>query len=246
MKRTKALRRQTMRRIRVIGLAVVAVFAVSVVASATAMAVDNPVLVHSNGAAATNLPVTGKDTKTSLLQSAAGSKVECESAESIATLNTTLTGTGKTSGIANVTFKSCKSAAGKCSNTSTAGEITGTVATLLVWIGKESNKTVGVLVSPSGEPGSGTLLSFKCAGVLTDVEGAFITLTSRKLGEVFTTVNLIGKEKSGVQEDRTYTENGIEQEANLCTSSGGEAFATAGEELDDEEAYTTSVKVIED
>jgi hypothetical protein len=245
MKRTIAFRRQMARRTRMIGLAVVAVLIVSVVASAAAVAARNPVLVLPNGSAATNLAVTGSDTGISVLQSAATGhpKVECESALSVATVNTTLAGNGKTSGTANVTFKKCKSAAGKCKNTATEGEITGTVSTLLVWVGKETNKSVGVLVSISGE--SGTLLSFKCAGVLTDVEGAFVALTSKKLNETFTTAKLIGKEQSGVQQDQTYTENGAEAETGLCSSTGGEAFATAGEELEDEESYATSVKVIE-
>jgi hypothetical protein len=240
-----------MTHIRMFVMAMVAVFAVSVAASATAVAAENPVLVNSAGGPVTNLAVSGKDSATSFLQPTAvgAPKVECASETSSGTVSTTTSGTGMTSGTATVTFSKCKTAAGKCANKGTE-EITGTVSTLLVWVGKESSKTVGVLVSIlpyRGNPGSGTnqLLSFKCSGVLSDVEGSFIALTNRKLNEPFTTASLIAKQTAGVQEDQKYTENGIEGTNSLYSNAGGGAFGTSAENIENEETYTTSVKIIE-
>jgi hypothetical protein len=224
-----------MTRIKMIGLAIVAVFAVMAVASASALAVENPVLVNSSGSAATNVSVTGKQTGTSVptLQTTApgAAQVECASSESSATLNTSLAGTGMTSGNGTVTFKKCKTAAGKCANKGTE-EITGTVSILLVWVGKESNKTVGILISIlpfTGSPGSQNgLLSFKCSGVLVDVQGSFIALTNKALNVLSTTALLIAKATNGSQQDLTYTENGVTGTNPLYSNSGGGAFAKAG------------------
>jgi hypothetical protein len=58
------------------------------------------------------------------------------------TLSTKLEGPGMTSGSGTVKFTGCKTAAGGCENTGAAGskEITGTVSSLLVWVGKESGR----------------------------------------------------------------------------------------------------------
>jgi hypothetical protein len=240
-----------MTRIKMIGLAIMAVFAVLAVASASAVAAENPVLVNSAGGAVTNVSVKGTDPTVSRLKPTATgtATVECASEESATTLTTTLAGTGMTSGTSKVTFKKCKTAAGKCANTGTE-EITGTVSVLLVWVGKESEKKPGILVSIlpyRGNPGSGTnqLLSFKCSGALVDVEGSFIALTSSALNELSTTSKLIAKQKEGVQEDQKYTENGVEGTNSLYSNQGGGPFGPAGEEVETEETYTTSVKIIE-
>jgi hypothetical protein len=238
-------------RIKMIGLAIMAVFAVLAVASASAIAAENPVLVNSAGGAVTNLAVSGKDSATNFLQPTAvgAPEWECASEESATTLTTTTTGTGMTSGTSKVTFKKCKTAAGKCANKGTE-EITGTLSLLLVWVGKESEKKPGLLLSIlpyRGNPGSGTnqLLSFKCSGVLGDVEGSYIALTSGSLNELFTTARLIAKQKDGVQEEQNYTENGKEGTNSLYGNAGGGAFGPDAEELESEETYSTSVKIIE-
>jgi hypothetical protein len=240
-----------MTQIRMFVLAIVAVFAVSVAASATAVAAENPVLVNSAGGAVTNLGVSGSAGLSFLQPTTSGApKVECATETSSGTVSTTTSGTGMTSGTATVTFSKCKTAAGKCANKGTE-EITGTVSTLLVWVGKESEKKPGILVSIlpySGNPGSGKnqLLSFKCSGVLSDVEGSFIALTNKALGEAFTKGKLIAKESSsGVQEDQKYTENGKEGTNSLYSNAGGGAFGPSAEEIENEETYTTSVKIIE-
>lgn len=249
-----------MTRIRMVGLAVVAVCAVMAVAAASASALnnENPVLVKSNGEAATNVSVTGKATGTSFLRSTiSGSPtIECESETSKGTLSSTLTGNGMTNGSGTVTFEKCKSAAGKCTNGATAGEIVNTVSILLVWEGKENSKTLAVLISIlpfsglPGAPGNNTV-SFLCSGKLIDVQGSFIALTNVKVNELFTNLTLIAKEKSGVsgkgiQEDLTYTENGASTTNSLWVKEEGVAsYVSGGEEVTNEETYSTSVKVIE-
>lgn len=238
-----------MKRIKMTGLALTAVFALAAIASATAMAAENPVLVTSSGAAV-NTVVTSKSKTGTIptLQSVGGLKVECESETDTGTVVTTLSGTGMTNGTAKVTFKGCASGAGTCQNAASE-EITGTVSTLLVWVGKESEKKPGILVSILPYTGAGrgknALLSFKCGGSLVDVEGSFIALTSKALNETFTTATLIAKQSGGVQEDRKYTENGVEGTNNLFSSSAGAAFSESGEGIESEETYKQSVKIIE-
>lgn len=240
-----------MTRIKMIGLAIMAVFAVFAIAATSATAAKNPVLVNSKGEAGT-FHVSGKAGLSFLESSVEGTpRIECASEASTATLTTTLEGDGMTSGTSKVTFAKCKTSAGKCSNAG-EGEITGTVSVLLVWVGKETNKTVGVLISIlpyTGKPGSQNgLLSFVCSGELSDVQGSFIALTNKKvLGAVFTTATLEAREKGkGKQEDKTYTENGIEGTNSLYSKTGlTGAPAEASETVENEETYTTSVKVIE-
>jgi hypothetical protein len=244
-----------MTRIRMVGLAVVAVFAVMAVAAASAMALnnENPVLVNSSGGAVSGVSVTGKFTGTSFLRSALALSptIECSSEESVGTLSTKTEGNGMTNGTGSVKFKGCKSAAGKCTNGATAGEINNTVSILLVWEGKENTKTLAVLISIlpfSGSPGAtgNNQVSFLCSGTLVDVQGSFIALTNVKVNELFTTSVLKAKERSkGVQEDLTYTENGASTTNTLWTREGTGAFVTGGEETEPTETYSTSVKVIE-
>jgi hypothetical protein len=248
-----------MTRIRMIGLAVVAACAVMAVAAASAMALnnENPVLVNSSGGAVSGISVTGKFTGTSFLRSSLSLSgiIECKTEESVGTLSTTLTGNGMTNGTGSVKFTGCKTGSGKCTNGATAGEINNTVSILLVWEGKENTKTLAVLISIlpfAGLPGvpGNNQVSYLCSGTLIDVQGSFIALTNRKVNELFTTLTLIAKEKSGaggkgIQEDLTYTENGVSTTNTLWTREGNGAFVTTARETEPTETYSTSVKVIE-
>jgi hypothetical protein len=243
-----------MTRIKMIGLVVVAVCAVMAVAAASAMAAKNPVLVYSNGTAATNVSTKGVEVAGGIptLQTTAvgGAQFECSTLSSVGTLNTTLEGDGKTSGAGTLTFTKCKTAAGECENKGAGTkEITGTVSILLVWVGKESNKTIGLLFSIlpfSGTPGSQNgLLSYVCSGALIDVQGSFIALTKTKIGELSTSGSVVAKATEANQEDLTYTRNGVEGTNTLYSNSAGGAFAKAGAEIETEETYSTSVKVVE-
>jgi hypothetical protein len=247
---------QTMTRIKIVGLAVLAACAVMAVAAASAMAAENPVLVKSNGEAVTNVTATGASvagTVSTLQTTAVGAgKVECTKGEtSRATVSTRAEGTGMTSGTATVTFTGCKTAAGSCENTGPAGskEITGTVSMLLVWVGKEANKTIGLLFSTlpyTGSPGSQNgLLSSICSGELVDIQGSFIALTKTKIGEASTHGSVIAKSTGGRQEDLTYTENGVTGTNTIYSNQNHGAFSAAGEEIETEETYSTIVKVIE-
>jgi hypothetical protein len=239
-----------MTRIRMVWLSVLAVCAAAAITAAAASAFTNPILVKSNGEAVTNVSVTSKSAAASIptLQRVGGGKVECAAETDTAKLSTS---GGMTSGTATVKFTGCTGAAGNCQNTATTGEITGTVSVLLVWVGKESNKTIGLLISIlpySGSPGSQNgLLSYRCgtAKVLADRQGSFIALTNKKLNELFTTGKLIATQAGGVQKDLKYTENGVEGTNTLYANEAGGTFEQTGEELESEETYSTSVKVVE-
>jgi hypothetical protein len=244
----------TMTRIRMVGLALSAVFAVMIIASASALAAENPVLVNKSGAAfngtVTSEQVTG--TEPTLQTTATGAaQIECTTEKDKATFTTTKTGTGMTTGVAKVTFTGCKiPVTGKCENTATTGEITGTVSTLLVWIKKESEKKPGILISILPYTGAGrglnALLSFTCATQLVDVEGSFIAKSSREaLNEKFTTATLIAKSSSGKQELTEYTENGTEGTNTLFSNQNKGPFAKAGEGIESAETYSEEVEIAE-
>jgi hypothetical protein len=243
-----------MRLIRIFGLTVIVVLAVVARSSTVALASENPVLVTAGGGVVTNLDVTSKNASGSepALQTTGGEKVACKGETDSGKVTTTKAGEGMTSGTATWTFTGCESAAGKCKNTNTSGEITGTVSILLVWIGKESEKEPGILVSILPFTGAGrglnALLSFVCGSALrkTNVEGAFIALTSSTLnGAASTKSALIATQTTGAQKDKKYTENGKEALVNLFSSWNGGAFEESGVELESEEAYAESVHIVE-
>jgi hypothetical protein len=239
----------TMTRIRIVGLAVVAVLAVMIATSASALA-ENPILVNSSGkefnGTATSKNVSGS---TPTLQTTApgAAQVECKAEKDNATFTTTKTGEGMTNGLAKVTFTSCKTAAGKCENTATEGEITGTVSVLLVWVGKESTQKPGILVSILPYTGAGrglnALLSFTCSSQLVDVEGSFIAEAKQGLNVLSTSGTLVAKATTGAQEFTEYTENGKTGTNTLFSNQNHGAFAKAGEGVESEETFSESVEI---
>jgi|ERR1700677_3702631 len=241
-----------MTRIRIIGLALGVVFAVMVVASASALAAENPILVNSSGVAF-NGTVTGESKAgfvPTLQTTATGAaQIECTASKGKGTVTTTKTGTGMTSGVGTVTFTGCKTAAGKCGNTATTGEITGTVSTLLVWVGKESAKKPGVLTSilpfTGANRGQNALLSFTCSSELVDVEGAFIAASSRALNEKFTTAIGVANATEGKQELTEYTENGKEGTNTLYSNQNHGAFSKAGESGEGLGTFSEEVEITE-
>jgi hypothetical protein len=242
-----------MTRVRLAGLTLVATFAIIAIATAPAYASKNPTLVNSKGEAVKTV-FTSKSTAGSapvLQPSEGGSKVECNTETSSGSISSSTVGELRTSGTANVIFTGCTSVAGKCKNTSTAGEIKSTVSLLLVWIGKESSKTVGELLAIlplSKKPGNGEggKLKFECATTKVEVEGSFVAPVKQKLEESTTIITLLAKQKEGAQEFTKYTVNGAEGTDSLYSNSNGSAFAKAGEEVTDEAAYKESVKLDED
>jgi len=154
-----------------------------------------------------------------------------------------------TNGVTKVTFSGCKTAAGKCENTATAGEITGTFSTLLVWIKKESEKKPGVLLSILPYTGAGrglnALLSFLCSSQLVDVEGSFIAKGRETLNTKFTTATLIAKATEGKQQLTEYTENGKEGTNTVFSNQNHGPFAKAGWVLESNETYNEEVEITE-
>jgi hypothetical protein len=242
----------TMTRIRMVGLALCAVFAVMIVASASALAAENPILVNSTGGAFNGTATSSSGSaKIPTLQTTAtgAAQVECVAEKDNTTFTTTKTGTGMTSGPSKVTFTGCKTAGGKCKNTATEGEITGTVSVLLVWIGKESAKKPGVLISILPYTGAGrglnALLSFTCSSQLVDVEGSFIATGEKELNKTFTTATLIANSTEGSQELTEYTENGKEGTNTLFSNQNHGPFSKAGESIESNETYSEEVEITE-
>src|ERR1700677_86069 len=235
----------TMTRIRMVGLALCAVFAVMIVASASALAAENPILVNSSGAAfnGTATSSSAGTEKIPTLQTTAegAAQVECSAEADKTTFTTTKTGTGMTNGVSKVTFTGCKTAGGKCKNTATEGEITGTVSVLLVWIKKASELKPGILISILPYTGAGrglnALLSFTCSSQLVDVEGSFISRGHETLNTKFQTAKLAAKSTEGKQELTEYEENGIPGTNTLFSNQNHGPFAKAGEQIESNETY---------
>jgi hypothetical protein len=240
-----------MTRIKIIPLALSTVFVVVALASATARASENPVLVTSTGAAFNGTVSAKSLTGTTLSGTGAGdAQIECATDSGSGTVVTTKTGEGRTSGTGTDTLTGCKTAAGKCQNTSKSGEITGTISVTLVWLGKESEKKPGILTSIltlSSSPGNGkgALLSFLCSSELVDNEGAFLASLSRELNEKFTTIGVTAKQSGGIQDDKEYTENGKTGTDTLFTSVNHGAFDASGREGEGEATYSESVEMTE-
>jgi hypothetical protein len=150
-----------MKRIRIIGLALVAMFAMSAVASATASAAL-PELVNSSGVELVKKNFTIKS-GAGKLESTLGT-VECSSD----------TGSGKVTGLktdeATVTFKGCKLAGTSttCQSGAEAGVIvTNALKSEVVYIKSTEPKEVGVKITPVG-----TLLAkFSCGTLTFEVSG---------------------------------------------------------------------------
>jgi hypothetical protein len=231
----------------IVGTVAVLVLAVMIATSPSALA-ENPILINGSGAAF-NGTATSKNVSESIptLQATApgAAQLECSAEKDNATFTTTKTGEGMTNGVAKVTFTGCKTAAGKCENSATTGEITGTFSTLLVWIGAASGKKPGILVSILPYTGAGrglnALLSFTCSSQLVDVEGSFIA--EANLTGLSTSGTLVAKATEGKQEFTEYTENAKTGTNTVFSNQNHGAFAKAGWEIDSEETYSESVEI---
>jgi len=230
-------------------VALVAVFAISAVAVASASAYTNPILVNSKGEHASKVKFTGRSKAGNWdqpIQTPGGSKWQCEGGEtSTGELSTTGTGTvAVTSGTETVIYTGCEG----CVNTKKAGEIEGKFSLSAVWLDKESEERPGMRVSiptMSEKPGNGKggKWVFKCWGSAEEVEGAFVAQLSRKLNETFTTTVLRASKTEGVQVYKKYAEEGKEAESFLYSNLAGGAFSESATGLEEEQTYGEKVKV---
>jgi hypothetical protein len=232
-----------------------AMLALSAVATASASAYTNPILVNSKGKDVSKLKFTGvseaRPFPVVISRANISGAAECKKETTTGEVSTTGTGTAATtSGTATAIFTDCHLASlGKCTSSGkAAGEIESKVSLSLVWLDKESEEKPGVresIVPMSAKPGNGegAKLDFTCFGVSFDTEGAFIASLSRQLNEEFTETVLTAKQAHAKQEYTKYTEEGKEGENNLFSSWGGAEFEEAAAQLEEEQqTYGEKVK----
>jgi hypothetical protein len=208
-----------MRQLRILGLALMTVFALGVAISATASAEELGIL--PEGTAAEPLTVDGTAGK-GVLETLGKSKVECASAELLTTW------TSHTLGLFHLHFKGCKSSGVGCSTAGDAKEVILALGTVhLVFDKITEGLGAGVLLLlEEVHMTCGELIK-----VLILVRGSILCLatpinTLIKEGEV------ICKQTGGDQAERSYwtSETGTEEKATLETSINGGAFEISGDE----------------
>jgi hypothetical protein len=153
-----------MGRSRIIGLAVVAMFIMSAVATASASAA----LPEWGFAAAATTTFTSK-AGAGTLESTSGTKVKCTSNTATGTLEKP-----KAVKKVTVTYKGCKEGSNECKTTGSAKEeiVTGPIEGTLIYAGAGSTKASELL---KHESGGGTFVEFKCgAGLTVKVTGEII------------------------------------------------------------------------
>jgi hypothetical protein len=230
-------------------LTLVAVCVMSVVGTATASAYTNPILVNEKGEAVSttftskaNNVGRGEEAIT-IVPTGETVGIDCEESGT-GTIKTTGTGTArKTSGESSVKFTDCSSPLGGVCSTKgdKAGEITTTVSFSLVWLGKESEKKPGILMS-SGPEGK---LKITCSGQAVEVTGWFVSRSRRALGTAFTTDGFEAKETGGVQEEKKYTEEGKEAANNIWWGFEEKKTNEMGVATENELTFKEKVKIVE-
>jgi len=245
-----------MTRIRMVGLALVAVFAVAAVASASASAFTNPILLNAKGESVkttfTSASVAGTEPTLNVV---GGAKVTCTGETSAGSVETTGTGVPRmTLGTSNVTFKGCQSGSNNCNSTGAAvGEIKNSVSVLLVWVGTEANKTVGVLLSIlplSANPGNGAgaKVTFECgAAAKVEVEGSFCAPVKPGIGVSGATITLQATQSAnGVQSTQSCEDNGVvKTKEHLWSKLATETtFKEASEVVEDVQTYKEKVEAV--
>jgi hypothetical protein len=236
-------------------LVLVAVFAMSAVTAVGASAYTNPILENAKGEHVSKVKFTGLSEAGGIaapFRTVGGEKWECVGETATGELSTTGTGAAATtSGTVTRIFTGCESGLGNYTSPGRkVGEIEEKFSLSLMWAGKESEETPGwqaSIASMSEKPGNGkgAKITWTCgvSKIKTEIEGAFISSTNKKLNEAFTKGTLVANQSNGVQQDKKYTEEGKEGENALFGSEGGGAFAEGATELQEEQAYGESVKI---
>jgi len=213
-----------MKRIRIIGLALVAVFAISAIASATASAAK-PEFVFA-GIKKGLKAKSGSAT----LETASKEKVTCTSSSNGGEIEGG-NGSKKVTGII-VKFKGCKSSGFACSTSGAASEeiITNSLSGELGYI-KAAEKTVGLDLLPTG---GGEFVEFNCAGgiVKVKVKGSVIgqiTPVNKKVttAEHFTLTFTQSGGKQGIEKFETGVKDTLETSKNGGAFEGSAEAATA-------------------
>ncbi len=226
-----------MTRIKVLGLAVMAVFAFSAITATAAFAEAE--LKLEGGGSATGTSFTSKSegsTKPVLQGVAEGTKITCKEETNKGTV------TGPTTDYATVVFTGCEAFGSKCQSGATAGEEVFTVSSKLGFI-STSKKEYGILFAPS------PAAKFECGATRKgEVKGSFIASILKlegtkavELGVPFLTWTITGKQTKGVQSILSFAGGGKEiLESNI----NGAAFEQSGEEIEVLETFSKKVELV--
>ncbi len=224
-------------RIKMFGLALVAVFAMGAVASATASALPTlPQLVNKE-----EKPLV----KTGFTGTSGASKFETKSGESVKCKADTIKGkiTGLSTDEAEIKFTGCTAVSGllKCkSKGASSGEIVLKIASTLVWLNESKEEPGEDFYLPA-------LLTIECTGMASEtleVEGSTLCPTTKALSK---TATIKCKETKGVQEWTEYEMEGKKfLDITKTKGSGAKTFPFEQSALEDEDTLTfeEEVKII--
>lgn len=219
-----------MRVARSVFLSLLAVFALSAVASATAYA-GLPEIVNSKG----ELPVKPGFTSTSkkgTFETAKGEKLTCEKDKDKGKI------TGPKTDTVTITFEECKSSGIACNTKgSKSGVIEFEASSKLVYT-NEAKKEVGEVLSPTAE------LTIECTALETlKVKGSLICKIT-PVNELTLTATLSCKQKKGVQEPTEYEEEGKKvKEITETEGKGAKSFKFEQSGLESEDTLTFEEEV---
>jgi hypothetical protein len=216
-------------RIKVLGLAVVAAFALSAIASATAMALPEIV----GGKLGPGTKITDRS-GASTLETKSGEKISCKKDVSSGEV------TGARTAKNTITFEGCTAFGLSCN---TGGKVVEIHVTSTVVYLSEKEKTVGIVLALEKEP------TITCGGIQKlKVRGDTICPVSpvNKLTKI---VTLACKATKGVQEPLEYEEGGVKVKPPLNETEGSGlkkfAFIQSGLTSSDELEFGSPVEEVE-
>ncbi len=228
-----------MTRIKVLGLAVMAVFAFSAITATAAFAEAE--LKLEGGGSATGTSFTSKSegsTKPVIQGVAEGTKFVCKEETDKGTV------TGPQTDFETVVFTGCEGFGVKCQNTSASpvGEIVTTVSSKLGFI-STSKKEYGILLgrSPATKYECGATKKVEIKGSLI---ASILKLEGTRAVELevpFLRWTITGKQTKGVQSILSFAGGGKES---IEWSTNGEAFEQAAEEFEVLETFSKKVELV--
>lgn len=217
-----------MQRRTIIGMAIIAVLALSAIASAGASAAEpNVTLLGTETFPVTFSGTSGKG----VLETVAGTTVKCEKDKSSGSITSATAGTSK------ITFEECKSSGFACNTTGQgSGIIVSEGTTKLVY---DALTTLGVALLMTVKE-----TVFECtAFVKVKVKGTILILIN-PINKETTAFELIVKQSKGVPADNKYWEGGVEKKPKLESSIDGGAFEESADESAENKITTSKMMTV--
>jgi hypothetical protein len=223
-----------MKRISLMGLALIAIFALGGFASASALAENPEILPVPTAVAPLNYTAAG--TEAILQATKEANKVKCSSDTAKGSFTT------QDSGRLTITFKGCTAKGASCTSNGVKGEIVTEGKGELVTVLPTATLDLGILIVPT-EVG-GAVLKFECAGVFdVEVLGSLIGVIDNANGELFL-ANTKATEVKALWKSSALGEQEIKTCEQLVATCKGQTFGLTsnfgkGEELTAEIADAT-------